>query len=329
MRLTEAMQTIEPVEVVALAGQANGMPPSPLSLALFPFSVLAALFRRRRMPDVMHLGDMAIWPLGLLPRVLFANTRIALSAHGTDVAYHRRGGFKGRLYGAYLRLGAKLMRKSAVIANSRATRDVLVQTGWTAATVVPLATDLTGPEPDGTHNGRVLFVGRLVERKGCGWFVREVLPLLPEGIDLDVAGTGWDAEERAILNNPRVNWLGALRGDALVDAYRNALCVVVPNIPVSSGEYEGFGLVAPEAAACGGIVLAADLEGLRDAVADGETGVLLPAGDAIQWARKIKGIAALDRLARKGQSDAARDAAWRLYNWDRVARQTHAAMDLN
>ena len=63
MRLAEAMQAIEPVEVVALPGKPDGMPPGALALLAFPFRFMAALLRRRRMPEVLHLGDMAIWPL--------------------------------------------------------------------------------------------------------------------------------------------------------------------------------------------------------------------------------------------------------------------------
>ena len=40
---------------------------------------------------------------------------------------------------------------------------------------------------------------------------------------------------------------------------------------------EGFGLVAVEAAMRGALVVAADLEGLRDAVVDGQTGIVLAA----------------------------------------------------
>ncbi|MDR7104038.1 glycosyltransferase family 4 protein [Croceicoccus sp. BE223] len=325
MRLAEAMQAIEPVEVVALPGKPHGMPPGALALLAFPFRVIAALLRRRRMPEVLHLGDMAIWPLALLPRLFFADTRIALSAHGTDVAYHRRGGVKGRAYGAYLRLGARLLRGARVIANSRATRDVLGETGWTACAVVPLATDLSGPATDGRHNGRILFVGRLVARKGCGWFVREVLPLLPEAMELDVAGTGWDEAESEVLRHPRVNWLGALEGEALARAYAEALCVIVPNIPIANGEYEGFGLVAPEAAACGGMVLAADLDGLRDAVVHGETGVLICAANSGAWSEKILSIIQTPiaiRAARLAQSQA---TARTSFNWSTVAHNTHAA----
>jgi glycosyltransferase involved in cell wall biosynthesis len=322
LRLTEALGMSEQIEVVALPGREGGMPPSATALLGFPLTVLRRWLARSRRPAVLHLGDMALWPLGLLAR---RGTKVVLSAHGTDVAYQRRGGIKGGLYGAYLRLGARLLPKATVIANSRATRDVAAESGWRDAAIVPLATDMGGSPADGSHNGRILFAGRLVERKGCGWFVRHVLPLLPPEIELDVAGTVWAASERTALDDPRVRFLGPLGGDALAQAYREALCVVVPNIPVASGEYEGFGLVAPEAAAAGGLVLAAGCDGLTDAVIDGETGLLIEAANARAWHDAIKAVAAWDKSRRKQFLANATATAARHYSWQRVARDTLAA----
>src|SRR5690606_17147096 len=62
---------------------------------------------------------------------------------------------------------------------------------------------------------------------------------------------------------------------------------VMPNIPVP-GDMEGFGVVMLEAGLCGLPILAADLEGIRDVVRDGENGMLLPAGDADAFARAIE-----------------------------------------
>lgn len=322
LRLTQALARARQVDVVALPGRDGGMPPALPALLGFPFTVLRRWLGRARRPAVLHLGDMALWPVGLLAR---GGTKVVLSAHGTDVAYQRRGGFKGALYGAYLKLGARMLSGATVIANSRATRDVAAESGWRDAAIVPLATDMGGTPASGTHNGRILFAGRLVERKGCAWFVRTVLPLLPPGIELDIAGTVWADSEREILADPRVRFLGPLAGDELARAYREALCVVAPNIPVASGEYEGFGLVAPEAAASGGLVLASRCDGLTDAVLEGETGLLVEAGDAAAWRAAIVDAASWDASARRHFLDNSMRQAARHYSWRRVARETLAA----
>ncbi len=326
LRLTEALAAHEPVEVLALPGRANGMPPGGLALIGFAFAALLRCLARRSAPRVLHLGDMAIWPLAV-PALIWRDTVVAISAHGTDVSYPRRGGLKGRLYGAYLRLGARVLRRARVVANSHATDDVAAETGWRSGAVVPLATDFAGAMPTGFHDGTILFAGRLVERKGCGWFIREVLPLLPDDLRLRVAGTDWETRESAALRHPRVEFLGPLSSERLARAYASALCVVVPNIVVPNGEFEGFGLVAVEAAAAGGVVLAADHGGLRDAVVDGTTGFLLPCGDAQMWAQAVIRIARWSQKERQDFVALSMTRCSEHFRWQRVARQTLQTYD--
>jgi glycosyltransferase involved in cell wall biosynthesis/uncharacterized membrane protein YbhN (UPF0104 family) len=324
MRLVEALAAAyEPVETIALKGRGNAMPPTALALLLFPFTVFAACLRRTVPPRVIHLGDMALWPLGLLVLV-WPDAALLVSAHGTDVSYHRRGGLRGRLYGAYLRAGARLLGgRTTVIANSRATRDVTAETGWRQIAVVPLASDFAAAAPHPAP-ATILFAGRLVKLKGLSWFVREVLPLLPDHLTLDVAGTVWDANEAQALADPRVRFLGPLPQDELAQRFAAALCVIVPNIETGNGDHEGFGLVAPEAAAAGGVVLAARHGGLTDAVLDGETGMLLPPGEATAWAAQIVAVAAWppEQRAAWCRNAAARSRSF--YSWSRVAADTYA-----
>lgn len=326
-RLTDELAAQGSVEVIALPGRADGMPPSALALLFFPFTVLRRLLGRRSRARIVHLGDMAIWPLALLCRLLAPGCVVVLSAHGTDASFPRRRGLLGRIYGAYLRTGARLLRHSHVIANSRATRDVLAESGWYSANVIPLATDVTIIAGPSAGNGRLLFAGRLIPLKGCGWFIREVLPLLPETVELDVAGTCWDANEEAALDHPRVTYLGQLAAAELSTAYSAASCVIAPNIATPNRTLEGFGLVAVEAAAAGGLVLAADHGGLRDAVIDGKTGHLVAPGDAQAWADAVMRSLALPTGERMAFLENASRLAREHFCWSRVARDTRAVYD--
>ena len=325
LRLTEELNKLVAIDVVALPGRPDGRPPRTVALLRFPLTVLAHWFSRPTVPDVLHLGDMAVWPMAILSWFAFGRTRVTISAHGTDVSYQRRKGLKGRLYGHYLRLGARLLRNATVIANSRATREVAAETGWHCSCVIPLATDMRGPEPDGSHDGSILFAGRLVELKGGSWFIREVFPLLPADIVMKVAGTVWAKSEGNWLENPRIKFLGPLNRDELARAYARALCVVIPNIPVSSGEYEGFGLVAPEAASAGGVVIASACDGLLDAVIDEETGLFARPGDAGHWRQRIMEVAGWDATQRRTFIAQSMAIAAERFSWTRVARQTMEA----
>lgn len=63
---------------------------------------------------------MALWPFASIARLRSRRTRIALSAHGTDVSFPLRRGAIARLYELYLKIGARLLPTAVVIANSMA-----------------------------------------------------------------------------------------------------------------------------------------------------------------------------------------------------------------
>ena len=72
----------------------------------------------------------------------------------------------------------------------------------------------------------------------------------------------------------------------LADWYRAATAVLVPS------HSESFGLVALEAQACGTPVVAAAVGGLRTAVRDGFSGILVDGHDPVVWARVLSGLVA-------------------------------------
>jgi glycosyltransferase involved in cell wall biosynthesis len=325
MELARELSRRLPFRTIALPGRADGGPPSSVALAGFAVKSVRTYLGLEQAPDVLHLGDLASWPLALLGRLRRKRPRIVISAHGTDVSYPRRGGVKGRVYGAYLRLGARLLGDAQVIANSAATARAAAENGWRVAQVVPLGTRLSVSAPPApSPSPTLLFAGRLIPQKGCAWFVEQVLPRLPADYRLRVAGTVWDEAERVALAHPRVEFLGPLDPAALAQEFGRATCVIVPNIERASGEFEGFGLVAAEAAACGGVVVAADTGGLREAVLDGRTGFRMAPGDAEAWAARITEIANWPPERRRQHVLAAMAEAQRFFCWSRVANDVRA-----
>ena len=97
-------------------------------------------------------------------------------------------------------------------------------------------------------------------------------------------------------------------GAALVRWYRSADVVTVPSYN------ESFGLVAVEAQACGAPVVAADVGGLREAVADDVSGVLVDGHDPRRWAQVIGDL--LDDPARRARLAAGAVAHAGRYGWD-------------
>jgi phosphatidylinositol alpha-1,6-mannosyltransferase len=134
-------------------------------------------------------------------------------------------------------------------------------------------------------------VGRLVPRKGVAWFVDNVMPLLPDDVHFHVAGEGPDRGriESLIARHglgQRVKLLGAVSDADLERLYHASDLFMMPNVHVP-GDMEGFGLVMLEAGLCGVPVIASNMEGISDVVAEGESGHLAQSEDAESFRRAV------------------------------------------
>lgn len=170
----------------------------------------------------------------------------------------------------------------------------------------------------------LVSVGRHQERKGFQWFAGEVMPRLPENVYYLVTGEGpmtphiRAAIDRAGLGG-RARLLGKVPEDTLRALYRGGDLFIMPNVPVP-GDIEGFGVVMLEAGMCGMPVLAADLEGISDVVAEGENGHLAPPRDAAAFADLVLRYRA-DRARLAAFSRTAAAYTERTFSWDGVADQ--------
>lgn len=316
------------LDLFALPGRSDGRPPSVWSLARFGFKTAFALLHKSNDCDAVHGSDLAVWPLVWIAKRHRPGIRPVLSAHGTDIAFAHRSGLLPRLYAFYLGCGAWLLPSVVILANSQATASLCKKSGFLSIEVVHLAgmvgeANIPSPAPF------VLFVGRLLPRKGCAWFIHNVLPNLKATCELVIAGTVWDERERTALADPHVDFRGQQDHEQLIRLCQTATAVVVPNIDMGIQGFEGFGLSALEAAAAGGVVLASRLHGLTDAIIDGVTGFLLPANDADAWVTKIEDIQRWTPKERRAFIERSLDVIARSYSWSRVAEETIAAYRLN
>ena len=172
-------------------------------------------------------------------------------------------------------------------------------------------------------------VGRHQERKGFHWFVEQVMPRLQDDAVYLLGGSGPMSPRiresvRRLGLSDRVRVLGQLSESMLLTLLRGSDLFVMPNVPVP-GDIEGFGVVMLEAGLSGLPIVAADLEGIRDVVREGENGVLLPSGDAAAFVAAIHGLGAhRDGLA--AVSERARDATLARFSWEVVVERYHAAL---
>ena len=165
-------------------------------------------------------------------------------------------------------------------------------------------------------------VGRQVKRKGFAWFVRNVMPKLPDHVHYWMAGDGPESEdiEAAISETGlerRVLRLGRVTEQELLDLYSATDLYVMPNIPVP-GDMEGFGIVMLEAGMMGTPTVAARLEGIREVVTEGENGYFVETGDADGFARRIRQLDA-DREELAELSRRTREHVLSTFSWSAVA----------
>jgi glycosyltransferase involved in cell wall biosynthesis len=169
--------------------------------------------------------------------------------------------------------------------------------------------------PKPSEELRLLSVGRLVEKKGFHVLL-DAAARLDFPFRLRIVGDGPECERLSEMIETlgltsRVTLEGALTHAELPEAYAATDAVVVPSVQDSSGDRDGLPNVVLEAMACARAVVASDISAIGCAVADGETGLLVPPGDASALASALRRLAAgtvlRERLGRGGRERVERD----------------------
>jgi phosphatidylinositol alpha-1,6-mannosyltransferase len=231
-----------------------------------------------------------------------------------------------------------LRRATLLIANSRHTADLLerdwrvpasrvvvLTPGVDIARFVPAGRDETVRAAFGWRDRLVvLTVARLQKRKGQDRMIEAIATLRSRLPSVLYAVVG-DGEERAALRDQvdragladRVQFLGALDDVSLVRAYQQCDLFVLPN-RATDGDFEGFGMVLLEAQACGRAVLAGASGGTREALREGETGVLVDCADAGLLAEAVAALLS-DEARRQRMGAAGRRLTEAVFDFDQLA----------
>jgi len=189
-------------------------------------------------------------------------------------------------------------------------------------------------------DGRVIAgVSRLVPRKGFDTAIRALARIAPTHPDvvLAIAGGGRDeARLRALaveLGAP-VRFLGRVSNDDLPRVYGCAdVFAMLCRNRWGGLEQEGFGIVFVEAAACGVPQVAGDSGGAAEAVADGETGIVVrqPDPDRGGVEQTAAAFAKLldDAELRSRMAVASRERAVAEFSYDVLAGRLGAALGID
>lgn len=188
---------------------------------------------------------------------------------------------------------------------------------------------------------RLLFVGRLTEKKGLRFAIDALQRARAAGrrIELTVVGEGpLEASLRAHASraavDQAVHWAGRCSGSEVAAHLAQSHLLVAPSITASNGDQEGIPNTVKEAMACGLPVLTTVHSGIPELVEDGLSGFTVPERDADALAARLlelvdhpdrwpaMGAAGREKIAREFHSEALNDRLVGLY---RRAVQTKAA----
>ena len=185
------------------------------------------------------------------------------------------------------RLSALKAYASGFLCVSQFVADRLAAQGFPHAKLIKhyIGIDVSRIQPPKQRQGRLLFMGRLVDKKGVNVLLAAIRRLNDSGnaavLGLDIAGSGpLEPELRAqAAELPNVKFLGWQTTVQLDRALRKARAVVVPSRTAKNGDCEGLPTVVLESIRAGLPVVASDHAGIPEIICDGKAGFLVPEND--------------------------------------------------
>jgi phosphatidylinositol alpha-1,6-mannosyltransferase len=283
--------------------------------------------------EVLMFG--ATYPLALLgPRLAGRGLPYLAAAHGFEYWLSIAPATHALMRHATSRASRVPVLCSRFIARTVRTavpREVPVSVLYPGADVERFRPDLETREIRSRHGigegPLVVCVSRLVRRKGQDVLIRAMPAIrarVPEATLLIVGGGPDDARLRTLARSApagSVVFTGEVPEEALPGHYAAGDVFAMPCRTRLGGlEVEGWGNVFIEAAACGRPVVVGDSGGAREALVDGETGVLVDGRRVEEVASAVAGLLADPGLARK-MGEAGRERVVRSYTWPRIAER--------
>ena len=252
---------------------------------------------RAQNPAVIH-AQLGRGGAFALPIARALDIPLVVTFHGGDAHKnkHYRAGFPPGLFAR--RLPALMTEARRFVCVSESVRTKLLARGFPAGKliVLPIGTDIPATILPRPAQGPLLFVGRLVPKKGVPVLIEALQQLRADGREPEaiIVGNGPLASDlhRQAEGLARLRFLGWQSPEAVADLMSRAALLVVPSIAAADGDAEGLPSVAMEAMALALPVLASDETGLAGVVIPAETGVLVPARDARALAAAITGLLA-------------------------------------
>ena len=301
----------------------------PFFLASMTYSLLRLM--REIQPDILH----AHWliPQGTIAVLIkfFRKIPVITTVHGGDVF-----ALRGTLLGKIKRFA--LRRSDAWTSNTRASSDAVGDgASVPRPQIIPMGVDIERfasgnrnrlREGLGPDENVVLFVGRLVEKKGVDDLI-QAFSLLPTSMQaktrLWIVGSGEQetalrAQGAHLSISEKITLWGKISNNELPDFYAAADLFVGPSVMATSGDTEGQGVVFLEAFAARLCVLATRIGGISEVVQDGRTGVLIDPRNPNQLADSIESLLSNQNLRSRLTTNADKRVR-KHYRWTNIAME--------
>jgi len=237
-------------------------------------------------PELIH-AHFEEGGLKALPLAHRLKIPLFLTCHGYDVTVSRYRWQNRPVLGKYYqnRRRALFRGASLYLGISRFICDQMRQCGYPPEKIrlhyIGIDTDKFRPDPTVPKKPMILFVGRLVEKKGCADLLqamKQVTAQYPDMI-LKVVGDGPlkdNLEAFAQAEKIHVQFCGIQPPEVIHTLLQASLMLCMPSIRAESGDSEGLGIVNLEAQAVGIPVVGTLHGGIPEAVEHGVTGLLSP-----------------------------------------------------
>ena len=286
------------------------------SLGLAPPRMTSVM--RQVRPELIHahfgFDGVEVWPIA---RSL--GLPLLVTLHGSDITTRMdwfAQGRAGRRWQGYPARLSRMARDERVtfIAISENIRQAAIAAGLPESRIAvrPIGIDrsrfVPGDIPVAERRPMILFLGRLVEKKGCIYLLEafeRVRVRLPQA-ELVIGGDGPErpklAERAARIGG--VRFVGVFTRDVATTLLGDARVFCLPSITAESGDAEGLPLVILEAQASGVPVVTSARGGATEGIQDGVTGFAFSERDTAALTERLMTLLTDDALAGRFSSAA-------------------------
>jgi glycosyltransferase involved in cell wall biosynthesis len=277
----------------------------------FTDKLAASLYRRfpigtdfiRRLraanPSIIH-AHFAIDAIQALPIARKLDIPLVVSLHGFDVTSNDGALRMSRSGRHFLQHRQRLFREAtAFICVSKFIRDAALKAGFPESRLHVHYTGIDCERFRAIDVPRdpklIMFVGRLVEKKGCEYLLRAMVLVQQHdpAAHLEIIGDGplrSKLESIAVSLSIRASFRGAQDPIEVSRSLARARILCNPSITASSGDMEGFGMVFAEAQAVGTPPVSFFHAAIPEVVKHRRTGLLCPEGDVGALASSLQSL---------------------------------------